>query len=468
MQTPDKTTLQKCVQINADPGLYGTFAEIGAGQEVARHFFVAGRASQTVAKTMSAYDMTFSDDIYGREDSGRYVVESRLHKMLDHEMQLLQERLGPDRGDKTRFFVFADTVATSRQSNKSRCHGWMGVAFQTRPNGPVNRLILHVRMLDAFRLQQQEALGIVGVNAIHSALFLTDNKCSNADFIESLVHNLKDGRVQVDMIHLSGEDMGHWDNRVLPLELLSRDLTEGVLFSETNKMILPSECLFRKPVLVLRGSFRPFTNKNLEIIQAACEQISKKINQTPVVLLEITMAHLIEKNDGDVDFQDFLARIESLEPLGFYKLITHFPLFHQVKTYLREQTNEQISMVMGAGLLDKLYEPEFYKDLGGGIMEAFGQLFDEKANLLVYPFKTADLCLTAKSYFPQDHLSHLHQFLVRNNNIIDIANCDDIDTDVRSQDVRQLLVDGNPEWEKLVPDSVRDVIKSKGLFTKGV
>ena len=211
------TTTQKALTINLDGPMYGTFAEIGAGQEVAREFFHAGAASGTVAKSISAYDMVFSDAIYGK--SPRYVSLERLNLMLDHEYQMLIERLAPQRGDRTNFFVFADTVATSNFKGTNEPHGWMGIRFQTEPHGDPSEIVLHVRMWDTAAALQQQALGVVGVNLVYGALYY---RADPQRLIESLRDNLGTDRIEIDMLSFSGPRFMDVDNRLMALHLVER------------------------------------------------------------------------------------------------------------------------------------------------------------------------------------------------------------------------------------------------------
>src|SRR5207302_10365670 len=186
---------------------YGTFAEIGAGQEVARRFFHVGGAAGTIAKTMSAYDMTFSDAIYGPSD--RYVSRVRLNTMLDHEYDLLLERLEKKLGNERAFFVFADTVAARSFKEHNESHGWLGVRFQTDFRGEPSQIIIHVRMLDEANVDQQEALGVIGVNLIYGAFYHTRPE----ELISSLQENLAPGQIQVDLLKFSGPAFAKIDDR---------------------------------------------------------------------------------------------------------------------------------------------------------------------------------------------------------------------------------------------------------------
>ncbi len=287
MKPYDLTTNRKALTLNLDAQVYGTFAEIGAGQEVARHFFTAGGASATIAKSMSAYDMKFSDDIYGR--CKRYVSIERLLQMLDHEYELLVERLMDTRGKDTTFFVYANTVAARNYQGTNECHGWMGIRFQLAPQCLPNDIMIHVRMLDNTTIAQQEALGIIGVNLIYGAfIYNHDYKV----FIESLADNLGNARIEVDMITFKGPAFEHLDNRILSLQLVQQGLTNAVIFSPDGSVLQPSEVLYKKSILLERGSFRPITHINIDMITCAGAQLLQEpqvIGEDIVVLLEITI-----------------------------------------------------------------------------------------------------------------------------------------------------------------------------------
>ncbi len=462
MESIDSSSTKKALAVNLDDSIYGTFAEIGAGQEVARHFFLAGRASHTIAKTMSAYDMTFSDAIYGKE--GRYVCESRLIKMLDHEYSLLIERLEKQRGANTRFFAFADTVATQSLTDEDsrRSHGWMGIRFQHQPGAEPCDIILHVKLWDRGRIQQQDALGVLGVNLLHGAYFLNSDP---KKLIRSLVDSLGTRRIEVDMLRFSGPCFENLDHRDLALELVANGLTEAVVLSPKGEVLLASEVLFKHDVLVQRGTFRPVTNVNIEILERGLKQIkSDKACQdkNPVVLMELTMHP--ETEGGTLDRKDFLDRAEALGALNYHVLISKFVLFYQLKRYLREATSGLIGMLVGASHLEKIFDPKYYTELPGKTLEGFARLFDEKAKFYVFPFKDKLICSTAKTFNPHSSLRHLYKHFLDSQQIEDIAGCEDVDTSIHARDVRAMLDSGSKEWEKLVPEKVKDLINKRGLF----
>ncbi|MEO0337160.1 MAG: hypothetical protein AAF202_12245, partial [Pseudomonadota bacterium] len=357
MKNSAETTEKKALALNLDDSIYGTFAEIGAGQEVARQFFQAGLASNTVAKTMSAYDMTISDEIYGKSE--RYVCEDRIQKMLDHEFHLLQTRLGEERGESSRFFAFADTVTTSnRKRGYTKSHGWMGIQFQSRIGGPVNKIVLHCRLWDSLRLQQQEALAAIGVNLLHACYFHlpSQDDLGAKDFVSCLMDNLNNRRIEVDMIRFSGDELAHVDNRLAALQLVRQSLTEAVMFDNSGDVRLLSDELFKASPLVLRGTFRPITKTNVEILEKSKQEFADKLPEgvEQKVFAEMTMSGLTKDTTGDLDEQDFLNRVDTITALGYSVLISNFTLFHQVRSFLRTCTRQPIAMVVGASLLDKI------------------------------------------------------------------------------------------------------------------
>lgn len=447
-------TIKKAHEINLDDNLYGTFAEIGAGQEVARHFFQAGHASNTVAKAISAYDMVFSDEIYGKEKNGRYVCQSRVKKMLDHEFDLLQSRLKNQAHKK--FFTFANTVATNRK------HGWLAVRFQTKPGARSNDVILHVNMKDNTRLQQTEALGHLGVNLLYACFFKLD---SPKDFISSLNDNLSYGRVDIDMISFDGPDLEHIDNRLMCLELVEQKMASAVIFDESGQVMQAGDLFFDHSIFVQRGAFRPVTKVNLEISEAGLAQFQKDfaLKSPPVSLFEITMSQLHSENQT-IDRKDFLDRVDCLAQLGCKVILSDFVEFYRFKQYLRQWTPQPIAMVMGGNQLDYFFDENQCEDLDGGIFEGAAYLFDKNSCVYVFPYKTDEICATTKSYFPSPQLDSLYRYLLENKKIIDLSDCDEVSASRLSSEVRNMMNAGDPAWESLVPQKVVEYIKKYKLF----
>src|SRR5437016_7305585 len=373
-------TDEKALHINLDSTKYGTFAEIGAGQEVARRFFRVGGAAGTVAKTMSAYDMTFSDAIYGPAD--RYVSRVRLQTMLDHEYNLLVERLDRKFGTETTFFVFADTVAARSFKHRSESHGWLGIRFQSEPRGQPSQIIIHVRLLDVTHVDQQEALGVIGVNLLYGAFYHRQPE----KLIASLQENLALGRVEVDMIKFSGPVFQYVDNRLMSLQLVSQGLTDAVMFKADGDTVQPAEVFYKRAILVERGNFRPVTYATNDMLDGARRVFLKHCDCSEdeiVVLMEMTLENLLA--DGQVDHADFLARVDILGALGRTVLISKFGEYYRLAAYLFRYTDKAIGLVMGVPSLIEIFNKKYYTNLEGGILEALGRMFKGKLKLYVYP-----------------------------------------------------------------------------------
>lgn len=454
-------TTQKALAINLDSSKYGTFAEIGAGQEVARWFFRVGGAAATIAKTISAYDMTVSDAIYGPAE--RYVSRQRLGTMLDHEYELLEERLKNKRGATTKFFVFADTV-TARSKRAGESHGWMAVRFQTEPLGPPSELTIHVRMLDKHNVAQQEALGIMGVNLIHGALYLHHDPCT---FITSLMDNLTSERVEVDMIKFSGPSFHGVDNRLMTLELVRQGLANSAMFTAGGEVVQAAEVLYNRPILVERGSFRPVTRVTIDMIESAQKEFVREpqvAGEEVVVLMEMTLRNLTDA--GVIDPKDFLDRVDLLGSLGRTVLISNYMEFYRLAAYLFRYTKKMIGIVLGVPTLREIFDETYYNDLEGGILEAFGRLFKNALKLYVYPLGDPATCeiATAETLTVAPHLRHLHAYLLENHYIEGLRDIDPSCLPIFSRDVLAKIHRRDPSWEAMVPPQVASLIKERKLF----
>ncbi len=454
-------TGKKAFQINMDRRFYGTFAEIGAGQEVARRFFAAGGAAGTIAKTISAYDMTFSDAIYGA--CGRYVSRARLDTMLNHEMGLLIERLDRDVGAERRFFVFADTVAARSFRRHDESHGWLGLRFQHAPRAPFSEIILHVRMLDPENLQQQEALGIFGVNVLHGAFHLADNPEA---LIASLMDDLAPSRIVVDMIRFSGPAFPGVDNRIMNLQLVVQGLTKATLFRSDGEVVQAADAFYKKPLLVERGSFRPvtlLTNDMFECARRMFENEEGVRGSQPEILMEITMKNLL--STGHLDLRDFLDRVDMLAALGHTVLISNYGEFHRLVNYLSIYTDKMIGLPLGIPGMHELFEEKFYADLEGGILEGLGRLFKHGVKLYAYPRLMPDGSLvTADNFKVAPNLTHLYSHLLENRFIEGISDYRAEHLPIRSSDVLALIRKGDSSWEKMVPPAVAGIIRERRLF----
>ncbi len=453
----------KALEVNLDEIRYGSFAEIGAGQEVVRWFFRVGGAAGTIAKSISAYDMKVSDDIYGK--APRYVCRERLEDMLDIEYKLNIDRLSELRGDNTAFFAFADTVSARNYHGTNECHGWLGIRFQTEPHAAPSDIIIHVRMLDNENALQQEALGIIGVNLIYGAFHLSHNPDL---LVKSLLDNLSTDRIEVDMIDLKGDAFLHVDNRVVSLRLVQLGLSDAAMFSADGTVLQPSEHLRKKNVLVERGRFRPVTHVNIDMLNAARKQFEAEDNSPPeetISIMEITMHNLHSGNDG-IDLEDFISRADVLEATGHTVMISDYPEYYRLATYLSRYTKRRIGITMGAHSLVELFDEKYYSDLKGGILEGFGRLFKNNVKLYIYPYKDA----ATQTLYTVDNLKvaaqqkHLYQYLKQNDEIEQIREFNEDYLDIFSPDVLRMIMDNQAGWEQLVPKVVAEKIKTQQLF----
>ena len=462
MMARQTSTHQKALQINLDSSKHGTFAEIGAGQEVARWFFHVGGASGTVAKTISAYDMAVSDSLYGR--SNRYVGRERLESILGLEFDLLVQQLAGRRPAETAFFVFADTMATRSFSRHEDGHGWMGVRFQYQPDSEPSEIILHVRMLDTENAREQEAIGILGVNLLSGAFYLRDKP---EELIASLMDELTRERIEIDLIRFSGPCFSTIDNRLMILQLVVQQFTGAVMFTAAGEVVQPAEAIYKRPVIVERGSFRPVTNLTIDMIDRA-EECFIDANATnagePVVVLEMTLKNLLE---GDTpDHADFLARADVLGALGHNVMITSYGPHHQLARYIRLYTQSPILFALGVPGLKELFDPRYYTDLPGGILEGFGQLFDGDVKLSVYPSRetASGKVLTMGDVEVDSTVRHLYLHLLENRMMLPIQDVDEDQLHIFPQDVLNRICSGDPSWESMVPAAAAAIIRSRRLF----
>ncbi len=462
MASERPNTEQKALDVNLDPRRYGSFAEIGAGQEVVRWFFRVGGAAGTIAKSISAYDMSVSDAIYG--ECERYVCRRRLEDMLRHEHSLNLERLRESRGDTSAFFAFADTVSARNFHGTNECHGWMGIRFQAHPRDQDSQIILHVRMLDSENALQQEALGIVGVNLLYGAFFLHHEP---EQLVESLLDNLSTRRIEIDMIEFSGIAFRHVDNRVMSLRLVQLGLSNAAMFSASGEVLQPSEVLYKKPILVERGSFRPLTNVNVDMLRAAREKFraEQDVDADQIVTLaEITMHNL--KANGDIDLRDFLARVDAMAACGMTVLISDYFEYYRLAAYLARYTKKRIGITMGAASLIELFDEKYYTQLEGGILESFGRMFKNDLKLYIYPLlnrETGELT-TVDNLQVSPEICSLYEYLVDKGCILQLDNHDSKHLTTFSREVLRMIQTGDPAWTDHVPAEVAEVIKQRGFF----
>lgn len=454
-------TDQKALEINLDESVYGTFAEIGAGQEVARYFFKAGAAAGTIAKTMSAYDKVYSDQIYGAEVSGRYVCESRLYKMLDHEYDLMEARLTKHRPD-TKFFVFADTVSAINYSRTIKGHGWMGVRFQLRPDGPPNDLVLHVRMLDNTNNLQQQAIGKLGVNMVY-ACFNYHHEMDQ--MVKSLMDDL-DGRVVIDMLHIEGEDFTHFDDRLLSLKLVEHGLSEVAIFNEKGRSVHVSEFLYKKSVIVVRGHYKPPTLVSEDVFKRSsdqfCTDVICELNQTHL-LAELTLQGLTA--DGPIDNLDFLHRADLLNALGRYVLVSNSKSHQNLITYLSDYRVLKVGLLIGVLDLLEIITEKFEQNRAGNLLSAMGELFTKDIRIYTYPALNEEGEILSASNLPvPEGIVFLYKYLLDSQHIVEVENYDESLLKIFPWEVLKLIRSGDDQWKTMVPEVLVPLIEGKKMF----
>lgn len=458
---------QKALEINLDSRIYGTFAEIGAGQEVARHFFRAGGAAGTIAKSISAYDMTMSDAIYGKEKSGRYVCEERLLKMLDTEYEILTSRLEEIRSKDTTFFAFANTVSAKSFKGTGENHGWIGVKFQHTPQAQPSQVIMHVSMLDAENVQQQEALGLIGVNLIYASYFMAQDR---EKFISSLMDGLTTGRIKIDMIRVTGEAFKGVDSRLLCLELVKMKLCEAVIFDVDGVVLQASEVLYKKNVLVVRGGYRPPTNLSLDMLECGLRKFKKSLDKAEqdniIVIPEISMSLLLDR--GVVDNEDFLARVDLLSALGQKVLISNSESYSDLNMFFTKYAKKQIAFVMASYNLEEILNKSRYENsrCGVGLVGSIGKLLEPNTRLYIYPARDEENSeiRTIESINLSEDLTFLLMYLKENKFIENIEDYNPEVISIWSRRVLKMIQDGAEGWEKFVPASVAKTVKTKCLF----
>ncbi len=462
MQRPELDTHQKALSLNLDTSKYGTIAEIGAGQETARWFFKVGGAAGTIAKAMSAYDMQVSDSIYG--SCQRYVSRDRLQAMLSHEYGLVVERLGERRGPESTFFAFANTVAARSFTQRGQGHGWLGIRFQTRPEEDASQIDVHVVLKGREAVQDQETLGVLGVNLIHGAYHLHDDPDR---LLTSLLDNLSTDLVEIDMIDFYGPAFSKVDNRLMALRLVQKGLSSAAMFRADGKVVQPADALYKKAVLVERSRFRPPTHLTMNLLDCAHQAFCAEpdVNADDVIVLsEMTLHNLVEGED--IDVQDFLHRAEILCALGKNVLISDYGAFYRLAQYLYKMTSKPIGVALGVPTLIEIFNEKYYEDLEGGILESFGRMFRSSMRMYACPAidETSGEAVTAENLPIPEHLQHLYIHLLGNGFIKALDGINPAHLNIFSHDVLEKIRNGDSGWESMVPDKVAKIIRHKRLF----
>ncbi|MGM5631801.1 TonB-dependent receptor [Apibacter raozihei] len=458
------TPRQKALQINLNKNIYGTFSEIGAGQETVRYFFRAGAASKTIAKAISAYDKDFSDSIYGKEVDNRYVSQTRLLRMLDHEIKLIENRINRQSAPGRKFFSYANTVTTINFNKTSKGHGWVGIRFQLDELEDYNEIILHVRFHENDAKLQQETLGVLGVNLIYGAFYYAEDPKT---IIESLYDEINTDQIEVDMINFSGPRYAYVDNRLMSLQLVKNGMTDAIVFEPNGKNVLPADELYRKNIFALRGSFRPVTNVNIDMCNQGLKMFMNEENVTSEnlkVLFEITITNL--RAAGEINERDFLDRADVLGKLGYTVLVSNFSEYYRLVDYFSRFTTEKIGITMGVNNLLDIFEEGYYSNLGGGIMEAFGKLFKQQMKIYLYPYIdiNSEELLTSENLRVNDNLKDLYKYFKKNERIVDIKEYDEAHLRIYGKKILAQIAMGITGWEDKVPKEVANMIKERGMF----
>lgn len=469
-QLPGETELEsrpsveaKALRINLNRFIYGTFAEIGAGQEVARHFFRSGGASGTIAKTISAYDKNFSDNIYGEEEDGRYVTETRLNKMLDYEIKLLENRIPRSEHPNKMFFTYANTVTTIDFAKKFKGHGWMGIRFQTGPDKEFSKIILHVRFHQSEARFQQESLGIMGANLIYGAFYKNDQP---KKLLKYLYDHIDKDAIEIDTINFSGPNFEGVDNRLMSLQLVKKGMTEAVMFNPDGNNILPARELYKKNILALRGSFRPVTKVNIDMFEKSLEVFLQeqevKENKT-VVIFEITLSNLISQ--GEIDEKDFMDRAKLLCSLGHIVMISNFKEYYRLVDYLSQYTKKQMALAMGVNSFVDVFDENYYKDISGGILEAFGKMFYNNLKVYLYPMKNdqGDI-VTSNNLKLHPRMKDFYKFFKYNGKVVDIYDYELEYLDVFSRKILKQIKNNEKGWDQHLPEGISEMIVKNKMF----
>ena len=466
MSAEPLTTMQKAFNLNMDLAKYGTIAEIGAGQEVSRFFFRAGGAAGTIAKTISAYDMDFSDAIYGKEEDHRYVTESRVKKMLEKEFRLVLERVGDKRPKNSTYFAFADTITAKSYSQKSECHGWLGIKLQLFSGAEPCEILLHVRMLDESNLMQQEAVGILGVNLIYGAFYYyTDID----KLIRSLGDNLEWGRLEIDLIRFTGPYFKDVNNRLMALKLVEMELSDAVVFATDRKTLVhPSELFYKRDVMVMRSMFKPVTNVSEDMMNGGMALFLRTHGvdgNLAMAVPEISIAEM--RKLGTFDMQDILDRVDCLNLLGYPVIVSNYLRFFRVRAYLGRYTKGKVAFVLGIPNLITLFDAAYYEGLKGGILGAFASLFDRETLLFVYPMRNPNdpkQIITAETFPVPELLKFFYYYLQANHMILPVERYNDANMHIWPEDILEQIKKGRGVWETSVPEVVAEEVISRGLF----
>ena len=458
------STKSKALRINLNENIYGSFAEIGAGQETVRNFFRAGGASGTIAKTMSAYDKDFSDSIYGIEEDNRYVTESRVKTMLSHEINLIEQRLPRSKHPDRLFFSYANTVATIDFAKKFKGHGWVGIKYQVEPDGDYNEIVLHIRFHENEATLQQNTLGTLGVNLIYGAFYKFNEP---KKLLRYLYDHIDQDKIEIDTINFSGPQFSDVDNRLMSLQLIKNEMTQAVMFGPDGQNILPAAILYKKNILALRGSFRPVTKVNIDMFEKSLDifKKEKKVDEDKtIVIFEITLSNL--RAEGEINEEDFMSRAKLLCSLGHTVMISNFKEYYKLVEYFSAYTKKRMGLALGVNNMIDIFDEKYYRHLSGGILEAFGKLFFKDLKVYVYPMLDPNTgeYTNSKNLKVHPRMKELYKFFKYNGKVVDIEDFDKDHLNIFSRTVLKMIKNNEDGWEKLLPEGVSEIIKQKELF----
>lgn len=459
-----RTTSQKALRINLDEKKYGTIVEIGAGQEVARQFFLAGAAAGTIAKTMSAYDMKFSDAIYGVQQDGRYVSKARVKAMMEQEFDLVVDRVGDIRSKSSRYFAYAATVAAKSFNRKNECHAWCGVRVQMYPGAKPSNITVHVRMLDDNAEAQQQALGVLGVNLVYAAYHYFENP---KQIIDSLTDGMKANRIEIDSVDFEGPYFEDIDNRTKNVHLIRSWKTRAVMFRPDGSVAVPAEMLYKKNILTIRGSFRPVTKLNVDMIEQGQNSFSAQhgveaSNTIAIAEISLNDAH---GNDAKVPESDIVARVQLLNSLGYNVMVSDYTRYFSLRAYFRQFTQLQIGIVMGMVNVKQIFDENFYRGVEGGILEGFGKLFPDNTRLFIYPEMNEEGQISEFTDVKvPEHLRFLYRHLLENGFLHGIECSDPALFNIYSRKILKQLASGQNGWQESLPDGVAEEIIKHRFF----
>lgn len=455
------TTEEKALKINLTPDIYGCFAEIGAGQEVAANFFKAGGSSGTIAYSQSAYDMKVSDAMYG--EASRYVCEDRLITMLETEYETLKFRL-PNKYKESRFFAFCNTVESLNYHKTNQGQGWVGIRFQLNLEEAPNDIILHIKMHDNSHKAQQESIGILGVNLVHACYFHHDDL---NEFLTNLVHRLPRDKMEIDMLRVSGPQFENVDNRIIALNLVKRGITDATMFDLSGQVLQPATALYKQNILLMRGRFRPVTKVHIDMIEKGKAQFLKdnEVDESKLnVIFELTLKDLTA--DGRISDKDFVDRAELLGSLGYTVMISNYLKHYKMVDYLASIAKGKLmGIIVGIYNLHTIFDERYYDNLPGGLLEAFGRGFGHNIKLLVYPANNVDdgELYTLDNLKIPANLKGLKQYMIDNHKMEPITDFNARLLHIMSDDVLSKIKAG-ANWEEDVPYEVVKAIKFFELF----